>query len=423
MQIIALYHFFHPDDVISARLYSDLAEEFANDDSDPSRSVVAMPAVHSCHDERQVLPKYEQWNKVEIRRVWRPNFKQSSNMGRVLNALFIWIGWTWRAIFFRRHSNEVVIIGTDPILSVLVAIPWRILRPKSKIVHWCHDLYPDAAIADGILSDRSWISWFLKWLTKLAYFRCNRIVDLGPCMRERIQRLVGDQESTSPKTNSDTNSISNNEGRYATLTPWSLVEPPVVQLPELATRATLFGDAPLGLLYSGNLGRAHEFDNFLKLATRVSTSRIAFCFAGRGPRYNELVEASDGISNIRFAGFAEESQLQTRLIAADIHLVSLREEWTGTVVPSKFFGAIASGRPVIFAGSGKSALAHWIREYRLGWILNASSLDQVACELVELAENPDGLSELKLHCHQIYADLFSKETQLQAWKNLLASIS
>ena len=44
-----------------------------------------------------------------------------------------------------------MIVGTDPMLSVLVALPWRVLRRRSRIVHWCFDLYPDAAVAEGML--------------------------------------------------------------------------------------------------------------------------------------------------------------------------------------------------------------------------------------------------------------------------------
>src|SRR5439155_22933525 len=148
--------------------------------------------------------------------------------------------------------------------------------------------------------------------------------------------------------------------KQVTLVPWALVEPASPPKPDPATRRELFGDAALTLLYSGNFGRAHSYDEFLALARALRGDPLSICFAVRGNRADELrreVRADD--ANIRFAGFAPESELETRLGAADIHLVSLRPEWTGIVVPSKFFGSLASGRPVIFAGDPKSALARW----------------------------------------------------------------
>ena len=72
----------------------------------------------------------------------------------------------------------------------------------------------------------------------------------------------------------------------------------------------------------------------------------------------------------------KQSDLEVRLSAADIHVVTLRDEWTGTVVPSKFFGALAVGRPVLFAGSPKSAVARWIVKHRVGWVLTESSMPE-----------------------------------------------
>ncbi len=155
-------------------------------------------------------------------------------------------------------------------------------------------------------------------------------------------------------------------------------------------RKELFGDAKLGLLYSGNLGRAHVYRPFVELAKRVEGDSIAFCYAGRGPQMDSLRAEVDaarqsandageraegtvtgGLTNIVFAGFASEEQLGKRLAAADVHMVSLAPHWTGTVVPSKFFGALAVGRPVLFAGSRNSAIAKWIEEFGVGWVLDA----------------------------------------------------
>ena len=80
---------------------------------------------------------------------------------------------------------------------------------------------------------------------------------------------------------------------------------------------------------------------------------------------------------ISFAPFASEDQLQARLSAADVHIVTLHHGWTGTVVPSKFFGALAMGRPVLFIGAADSAIARWIEQFGVGWVLSSASLDSV----------------------------------------------
>jgi glycosyltransferase involved in cell wall biosynthesis len=388
-----LYHYFHPDDVVSARHLTDLAVGLAG----RGWQVTAVPSNRGCREEGRTYPARDEVNGVCIRRVWRPKFRQASNSGRLLNAAWMLAGWGLRGAFGRRHGREVVVVGTDPVLSVLAALPWRTFRTRCPVAHWCFDLYPEAAIADGLVRADSPALRFLRQILAAAYRRCALIADLGPCMAGRLK-------------------VYGSPARAATLTPWALVEPTRPADPDPAARRDLFGDAGLGLLYSGNFGRAHSYAEFLQLARLLRNAPIRFCFAGRGNRVEELraaVRPED--TNVTFAGFAPESELERRLGACDLHLVSLRPEWTGTVVPSKFFGALAAGRGVLFAGSAESAVARWVREYQVGWVLSADALPAVAADLRALAANPARLAGLRARCHAVYHAHFSKTRQLDRW--------
>ncbi|HYO23992.1 MAG TPA: glycosyltransferase family 4 protein [Lacipirellulaceae bacterium] len=305
------------------------------------------------------------------------------------------------AAFSSRRRREAVIIGTDPVFAVLAAAPWRLFHPRAQVIHWCFDVYPDAIVAEGAASPDSLLVRMLQRLVAAAYRRCDAIAGLGPCMARRLAASAPEVPSL-------------------TITPWALIEPDVPPSPDVETRKALFGDAALGLLYSGSFGRAHSHPEFMDLARRLRHDDIAFCFAGRGHRMDELraaVEPAD--TNILFAGFAPEEELERRLAACDLHLVSLRQEWTGTVVPSKFFGALAAGRGVIFAGSAESSIAHWIREFQVGWVLLPETGEEVASELRELVRRPERIRALRAHCHAVYQERFSRERMLEKWEALL----
>jgi colanic acid biosynthesis glycosyl transferase WcaI len=409
--IYLLYHFFHPDDVISARLFSDMACDLAA----RGHRVVAMPSNRSCHDAQATFPLFEQWQGGDIRRVWRPALRNTSNLGRLVNAVSMLLWWTWRALVLKRSKNEVMIVGTDPVLGVLAAIPWRLLRPRARIIHWCHDVYPAAAVAQGLVSARSPAVWLLNRLLKFAYRRCDAIVDLGDCMRQLLIAADGKV----PLASRDPA-----ESRFQTLTPWALVEQSSPVAADVRIREGLFPKAQVGLLYSGNLGRAHIYQPFLDLARLTRDQPIGYCYAGRGPQMAELQNSiTQEDENVRFAGFATEEELAGRLSAADIHMVSLHEGWTGTVVPSKFFGAIAVGRPVLFAGSRDSAIAKWIQEHEVGWLLcSEDDLHMVAKQLEVFTREPARMLEMQKHCHDVYSREFSKNVQLERWSNLVDRI-
>ncbi len=294
-----------------------------------------------------------------------------------------------------RVRPDVVIMGTDPILSPLVALFWRVCRPNVRIVHWCHDLFPEAAITDGLLREGSAFVRLVKWLLKRAYACCHLIVDIGQCMRALLK------EYGSPAA-------------VETIPPWALAEPRGLAQVDEQERTALFGHASLGLLYSGSFGRAHTWQGIPELAEALAPlgGRVAFSVRGNG--VDALKAAFEQIS-VHFAGFASSDRLEARLGAADVHIVSLREDWTGTVVPSKFFGALAMGRPVLFIGSEKSAVARWIRELGVGWVLTPETMSEVIGELLTVARSPRTKEALFSHCQQVYRKHFSRNLALDRW--------
>jgi glycosyltransferase involved in cell wall biosynthesis len=202
-----------------------------------------------------------------------------------------------------------------------------------------------------------------------------------------------------------------------------LVEPDDDVQPNPQIRNELFGSAQLGLLYSGTFGRAHSYEEMLALARELRYDSITFCFAGRGNRADQLRAAVTAVDhNIRLAGFAAECELEHRLGAADIHLASLQPEWTGTVVPSKFFGSLAMGRPVVFAGSADAAIAQWIQQFNVGWLLTPANVADVASQLRRLAANSDELRKMQQHCREVYHREFSRNHVVAAWDRQLRSL-
>jgi colanic acid biosynthesis glycosyl transferase WcaI len=390
---LVLYHYLHPDDVVSATHLTDLAVGLG----ERGWSVTGVAGNRGCRDERIVYPRRSQWMGIDIRRVWRPPLRQASTIGRFVNAA--WLAAAWSLLSFdRRVHADVVVVGTDPILSAVVGIVWKWRRPRTQMAHWCFDLYPEAAVADGVLSERSVIVRWARALMRRAYAAMDLVVDIGACMRERI-------------------SLYEPTARRETIPPWALVEPPGPPTPDPRERRELFGDAPLGLLYSGNFGRAHTWDGIPALARALDpVGHIAFSVRGNAVADLQRAMASLPVS---FASFANSDQLAARLGAADVHIVTLRDTWTGTVVPSKFFGALAIGRPVLFVGSPASAIARWIEALGVGWVLTPDRVEAVAADLIALATDAPRKDALFQRCHATYRDHFARAHALDRWDEIL----
>jgi glycosyltransferase involved in cell wall biosynthesis len=223
------------------------------------------------------------------------------------------------------------------------------------------------------------------------------LVDIGDCMRNLL-------------------SVYSSEATAGRLWPWALVEPAKPLEANPVQRKAVFGEAKLAIMYSGNFGRAHSFSELLTIARQMRAYNAHFSFSVRGNRATEIREAiTPDDHNVSFAPFAPAHQLEARLGAADIHVVSLRPEWTGTVVPSKFFGALAAGRPVLFIGSEECCIAQIVRRHGLGWVCPPGGEPEVAQQLSALIEDTASLRELQERCHQTYQTHFARDTVLDAF--------
>lgn len=384
----------YPDDVVSAHHFDGLAQELASH----GWEVEALPCNRGCRDETLTYSPSADHCGVRYSRVWRPRFRQSSFLGRLANSAWMLASWARLALRPASRRPDAVVIGTDPMFAVLAAIPLRLLAPRIRIAHWCFDMHPEAAISAGMVGERGPAARLVKAAMRLAYRRCDVIADLGPCMRARLRCYRHGVRETE-------------------LTPWALIEPAAPAAIDPTVRHELFGAARLGLLYSGNFGEAHDYAEFLDLARALADEPgVGFCFAVRGNRAAELRAAVERESApVRFAGFAPLEEVEKRLGAADIHLASLNREFAGIAVPSKYFGSLAAGRPVVFAGPPDCAIAEWTRRYGTGWVLTPDTVGEVAADLRAVMNDPARLAALQEHCHHVYHQHFSRAAVGRRW--------
>jgi colanic acid biosynthesis glycosyl transferase WcaI len=399
LKLLVLYHYYHPDDVVSASHFTDLCVGL----SQREYEVEVWPANRSCHNaEARYSLKEEVCKGVKVKRLWRPSLRQYSFFGRIINSVWMLSGWWLRLLFSPGFKPDVIITGTDPLFTVMLSPLLKLIRPKTKIVHWCFDLYPEAAIADELVKEGNPLVKLVKWGMKQGYQKCDLVINIGSCMWERLKVYHIQQN--------------------VTLTPWALEEPTQVLSIDADERKELFGDSQLCLLYSGNLGRAHDFYLMVKLS-RLLRGFGAFAYSIRGSRWGELkLAVNPEDTNVRFVSFAPPEKLSVRLSATDVHIVSLRTEWTGMVVPSKFFGALAIGRPVLFEGDPASSIARWILEYKVGWVLREDNLDKIKDELLEFSRSKAQKTEMFRHCHEVYRAHFSKKAVVDGWNSELQKL-
>lgn len=392
---IILYHYYYPDNVVSSRHFTDFAEGLQSN----GWNVKIFTSDRYCRRKGIISPCREIYNGVHIRRFQHPAFPQSKNFGRLLNSFCLSVKWFLSLLF---QHTDVVIFGTDPQFSFFMIPFLAFFRPFLRFTIWGFDLYPEAILADGIKLPK-YVIRLLRWWAKKSYLRCGLLVDIGSCMRKRFI-------------------VYNPYAKFETIVPWALNEPKTLEAQDNTTRHELFGNASLGILYSGTIGRAHQFEEFIILARelRIRKASISFCFSGQGNRFKKLQDmVTSEDTNITFANFVDEKLLPFRLASADIHMISLRHGWEGIVVPSKFFGSLAAGRPLLYCGTPNSSIAELIIKEDFGFFINMNNIKIIADRLEELSNNKSRLISIQEAAFSFYKKNFSRNIQNLKWNKCL----
>jgi glycosyltransferase involved in cell wall biosynthesis len=302
---------------------------------------------------------------------------------------------------------DVVVTLTTPPMIALVGTLLRRLK-GSRHVYWSMDLHPDASIALGRMSRTNPVVAWLAWMSDAAYRQADKVVVLGSYMADRIaaKRVRRD--------------------RLATIPVWSRrdeIYPVPREGHEL--RASLGLADRFVAMYSGNLGLAHSFGEMIEAARRLrDRDDIVFLFVGGGPRLAEVRAAkeAEGLDNIRLLDYFPREHLHASLSAADVHLISMRAEMTGVVVPGKLYGAMASGRATLFVGPAHCESADTIRDADCGLTVRLGDPDGLVEALTTLADDPSRTAEMGRRGREAFLDGHDMDRCCSEWASMIGHL-
>jgi glycosyltransferase involved in cell wall biosynthesis len=346
MKLIFVNRFFHPDHSATSQLLSDLARHLAL----RGHEVHVICSRQLYEDPEARLPAEDVVDGVQVHRAWSTTFGRQHLPGRLVDYLSFYVG-AWAAL--RRHCDRraIVVAKTDPpLISVIAA---QVVRARgARLVNWMQDVFPEIAshLDIRLLQGR------LGRMVKAVRDRSLRSAATNVVLGERMARLVADCGVDDARIRvianwSDGRSVAGvaKEGN-GLLAEWGL-------------------QGRFVLMYSGNMGRAHEFDTLLEAAALLADDpRYVFLFVGGGPKRAEVQRAvaERGLRNVVFKPYQPAERLGESLSVGDVHLISLIPALEGLIVPSKFYGVLAAGRPSLFVGDADGELARVIRRHRVG---------------------------------------------------------
>lgn len=263
---------------------------------------------------------------VRIIRTGSTTFPRFQMTKRLLNYLSYAALAVPRALFL---DCDVLLVMTDPPFQGIVGAFVAMLK-RRPYVYNIRDLYPDMAVGGDIVN-RGMLVRVWERLHRWALRRAERVIVLGEDMRTRI--IAKGVEASRVVVIRDGADIPLSDA------PLPAPDPDVVR----AIRAGF----SFVLLHAGNLGFYGAWRTLVTAARKLTNDGVGLVFVGTGAQRAEVEAIAAGANNIRFLDFFPAAKIPSVLAAPDAHVVTVKRGLEGVVVPSKMYGILAAGKPII----------------------------------------------------------------------------
>jgi colanic acid biosynthesis glycosyl transferase WcaI len=307
-----------------------------------------------------------------------------------------------------RPAPAVFVTQTNPPFVVpLIALVAAVRRRPFVII--AQDLYPEVVEAHGMVAGNSLPGRILRWIFGWAYRRAARVVSLGPVMSERLGRKGVPA------------------ARITQICNWATGDEGIVRGSENKLRAEWGLERCFVILYSGNLGIAHDVATPILAVRRLMAEipQLRLVFIGKGSRLAEAqrVARDAGVSEaVQFRPLVPLNMLPHSLGIADLALVTLREGFEGLVVPSKLLGYMARGVPTLYVGPPSDA-QQLVDESGGGLSAANGDVDRLVDLLRRLTADPAVLSRLSAAAERFYRERVSRQIGLERYRVVLEQVA
>ncbi len=426
IRVLILNQVFWPDVAATAQHAFDLAKYLQSN----GEQVTAIASRSIYGQVGSVLPSSETVDGIQVYRITSAIFGKKGIASRAFDFLSFNLACLVKALTLPRH--DVVICLTTPPFIALVGLILRWTK-GSKFVFWTMDLYPDVPVAAGIMQRRSLTHRIFDHLDRFCLRHADRVVTLGRCMTERVVAK------------------GINPSKVIMINPWSdeievphilarRFEPTVDALAitrgsATGVRPTAVGHNPFRdewgigdrfvIEYSGNCGVGHDISAVCKamLALREDDD-IRWVFVGGGvtrPKIEEFVERH-GIRNVVMKPYQSRDRLGTLLSLGDVHLVLVANGFDGLLLPSKFYGVLAAGRPAIYIGPASSEVARVITEQDCGYVIGNGDDRALVAAVQELQKEGILAMSMGMRGRRALEHCYSQRLGCEQWRCVLRSV-
>jgi glycosyltransferase involved in cell wall biosynthesis len=342
-------------------------------------------------------------------RVWTPALGKTTDFRRLADYVAFLVGSVVRLLLL--PEQDVVIVLTTPPYVLVAAVAHRILHPRTKVVLWSHDVYPDAAEAYGRISPGGFSSRLLRWAARRLMRHVDHVVAVDEPMLSRV--LNGYTHDGRPGG--------------SVIPHWE----PAARFPRDHRPTPWAGYRQAALLdkfivlHTGNFGVGYRAGGIADAAARLADDDVTFLFVGGGARVPELTSEVERrhLQNIRFHGYVPRAETGGVLAGARCALITLDDRSLGIMSPSKMHSSLAMGLPIVYVGPPGTNVDEAISRYGCGFSLRQGDVAGIVDAVRRLQHDPELETEMSRNARRAFEESYCDARTLPQFDALLDGLS
>lgn len=386
-KLLIYAHYYYPDVASTGQILKELAEGMR--DSFHITVVCVVPSYQGKVEEFYKKKKYyyENIEGISVIRVKVPEFSKTNKISRIKNILVYFL----RAVFVTmkmQGQDYVYSISQPPVLGGVLGWMGKAIHilkgAHPKFIYNIQDFNPEQTMAVGYIKNRNALKLVMA-VDKFSCRRADKVIVVGRDMIETLKKRFRGKETP----------------RYCFINNW-IDEKQIYPLAPAEEHVALFKKSyglenKLVIMYSGNLGLYYDLENILKvIAGYKNKEDVIFAFVGEGSVLDKLKQYKneERLDNVAFIPYQDKEELIYSLNAGDVHWVVNAKGIKGVSVPSKLYGVMAVGKPIIGVLEEGSEARRIIEETGCGYVVEPGHYEDIRVILDNVIANKEKLQQM-----------------------------
>lgn len=409
-KIVFVINYFYPDFASTGQLMTELCQELQKDFN--ITVIAAQPGYAGEKAKGKRRYELDNLGDIKIIRIRLPKVNKNSKLSRI-RYIFSYFILANFALLKEKGIDVIYTISQPPVLGGLIGTIGKFVK-NTKHIYNIQDFNPEQAQAVNYTKQKSLFK-IAKFIDKINCSYSDTVIVVGQDMSETLKNRF--DKKRVPK-----HVVINNWTNEQEIVPLSKDNYYVREFLKKNGLQNKFI-----VMYSGNLGLYYDLENIIQITDDFKEYKdLVFLFVGEGAVKKDMENFvfCRGIKNVMFLPYQPKEFIKYSLNAADIHLVVNQKGIKGVSVPSKIYGIMAVGKPILGVLENGSEAQMLIEKSNCGNVVEPQNYSEIVTAIKDFyKKDRESLIKQGLNGREYLEQNLKRQSSIDKYRKVLKKIS